>query len=555
MKKFFAKSIALVERMWHSISCSLPWLEISISFLIATGVFSVFCHLWEISHSPLGLADESFYYYLIKNQEASYGTSFTFYFNAIKDFSIAQMRLVSYILRMTSWCLFNLSICYLFRKRLSKRDLLLVLLAGIAYCSRTGIGFPSYITLSIFWGIVSIASFVFILSSSGLLNIIASLVCGICCIQLLFDMLPSVPLIGIVFISVLIASRKSLPWLVGGYILGLIAFFTLVQSPSDFYSSFIKTYYETRGADNHGVMLLILWSFETMELIFYRSFLPILALIAVLRCGKTSKFQQSFFLLFLIIPIGLRILFDLYRSYKSTAYPFGVDLIYLSFFFVIFFYHEWSKEFSFNEIIIVIVLSLSPIMLSFGTDVKFETRGEVFINLVFFLTLLMVKTINKPNLNFLFSLLIFLCLLGYFLSFFAISWASGSRFFSHTESLEDYGLDVTATPSQLNLIKNIDDYAHNKKYIVGGHDIWHIIVVLKKEPLSPVFRYAKKDLRDIFKEKSIKKDEIVFMEYTDLTEESSSNFAGWIDKYKEYFQAETIKRIAVSPEANLVVFE
>ena len=166
--------------------------------------------------------------------------------------------------------------------------------------------------------------------------------------------------------------------------------------------------------------------------------------------------------------------------------------------------------------------------------------------------LILSNIIGNRYLSFFVFLLVALFAVRFFVQFNAVSWATYEKFFAPSQRLSGYAIDVTASSRQARDIRKIKELTSESPYLVGSSFCWQYIVVLNKKPVQPFFYLASSDLRDAFSRLNLTKYDVAFV--VNRKNPEKDFFPGWIELYREHFDAKNIEQIEFNESEDILLF-
>ncbi len=535
---------------------SKPWDKYTVGIFVVVGILAVVCNIYAIWHIPLGMTDESLYIYLIREQIplTSKGTAFNLYFKAFSGCSILTLRYLALGLMWLATGVLALSIYCLFRDRFSKRGLVSFMFFGISWYAilfPQSISVPSYITLEHFWGLLSVSALFFAFAAkSSLWQCVGTVASGFCSTQLFLDMYPAAPMVSLVFLATFFVGIKAACFWVLGVLSGFGFFFVFLQSPSVFLQQLFEAF-TTNDIGQHDKMLLVRWSMETVFYFVIRILGYCIAACALTEIPSNHKIKKFYFGLVFALGVAFVAAVEMIQSSFRTERTFSIAVLYTMFALTVSMYCR-QQRMDVRKIVALVLLSLAPILLCLGTNVEFSVRSLFYSMMLALPVLLLSNIINNRHLAFFVFILVAMFAVRFFMQFNATSWATREKFFAQSHRLSEYGTDVTASLTQLRNIKRIEETTRGSDYLVGSTFCWQYIIVLNKKPVMSYFYQSSTDLRNEFSKRKLTKYDVAFV--VNRKNQEKDFFPGWIDLYREYFDAEKIERIEFNKSEDILLF-
>ncbi|MCH6236502.1 hypothetical protein [Cognataquiflexum rubidum] len=226
-----------------------------------------------------------------------------------------------------------------------------------------------------------------------------------------FIMITNLPLIGAIFLFVILIEKKTAFQLLVFWILGflstLIVFFQFFQSFEEFITKFQDAVEFSSFISSHGIKPLLKWHYNT---IIYYLGLPLNLLVLMLcffylKNSVNTRLKIISFISFVII-FSIQFGFDI--TNPLAIFP---STLFLIIFFYLFFVNWLDNILSTNDTLVAIFLVSILYFATLGTDVPFRYRSSTYLSGLVLAILIMAKN-NKFGFL-VFAALTFLCFLNF----------------------------------------------------------------------------------------------------------------------------------------------
>lgn len=475
-----------------------------LSWIIVIG--SVFMGYIVYSNLDKGFIfnDEAFYLFHYRNHDSLPtidSTNFYRIFKFLYTENIYQFRVITYILLNTSTFLL-----YFFASKYYqlKVNPFLISFLGIT------INFLS-------WGISNIVLHQYI-GNTILINIsltlllayliynklIPLIISGFCLGILLFNGIPHtiviIPIAAFLLFNFWKKDKRVLFYMIAGGLIGIAFYFMFIESFSKFISQFewIK-YYKQFHTKQHPKRFYILWILKVTGFIF----VPALLLIGYLHKFSKNKIQHTNYIL-----IFLGFVFVISFLFYSSVY---INYVLLA----VLIYRYFLEDVSIEKKTMLVVFSLIPFGLSFGSGAYFEVRGTLY-NIYLYLALaIIILSIYKVKV---YAVLVVLFVYQY-LVFPNILTERGWKdfiFTEQTEKIQISGYNLFIDKERKKDIEDLRPYLQNQEDVIYSHNqLMGYLYILKAKP--PIYYYfTLKDYVKFILEKEHKKpDNCIYLESND----------------------------------------
>lgn len=303
-------------------------------------------------------------------------------------------------------------------------------------------------------------------------------------------MITNAVLIPAILVVILLLSKnrkRDILLFCGGILLFVIYYMLFVESPKEIIA-FIVSETESmvgRGGSEYGAGFMLTWLKQT---ILYLTKLFVIAVLLygvywsllvrkIVRCNKNTAI-----VFFGIIASVL--LFYLWKYLPPDLPKGGMgDLFWILLFFMLLVSYIGNEELKLNEILLTVFLALTPVMLSFGTIVPFNIRGQAY--LVFVIPLMVFYSIRngKKWRTLLMSLLAFSYVL-FLISLPQANW-HGERVFDNQVPVKTIGIEQNVKLPE-RYIEELKECRNRipKGKILCDFENWGVVNLLDYTPVS-----------------------------------------------------------------------
>lgn len=303
-------------------------------------------------------------------------------------------------------------------------------------------------------------------------------------------MITNVALIPAILVVILLLSKnrkRDALLFCCGILLFVVYYILFVESPKEIIA-FIVSETESmvgRGGSEYGAGFMLTWLKQT---ILYLTKLFVIAVLLygvywsllvrkIVRCNKNTAI-----VFFGIIASVL--LFYLWK-YLPPDLPRGSigDLLWIVLFFMLLVSYIGNEELKFDEFVLTAFLALTPVMLSFGSIVPFNIRGQAYF--VFIIPLVVFYSIKngKKWRTLLMSLLVF----SYVMFLISLSRANwhGEKVFDNQVPVKTIGIEQNVKLSE-RYIEELNECRNRipKGKILCDFENWGVVSLLDYTPVS-----------------------------------------------------------------------
>lgn len=363
--------------------------------------------------------------------------------------------------------------------------------------------------------------FIFLIYNKSLSLIISGFCLGI----LLFNGIPHtiviIPIAGFLFLNFWKKDRKIIFYIIAGGIMGIIFYFTFIEDFSKFISQFewIK-YYKQFHTKQHPKRFFIFWILKVSGFIF----LPALLLIGYLYKFSKNKIQHTNYFL-----IALGVIFVISYLFHPSIY---INYVLLA----LLLYRYFLEDISLEKKTMLIVLSLIPLGLSFGSGAYFEVRGTLY-NLYYYLALsIIILSVYRVRI---YAALIVLFIYQY-LVFPNLLKEKGWKDFIFTEQTEKVqvnGYDLYLDKERRKDLEELRPYLQNQKDVIysSNHLMGYLYILNAKPPIYYYFT-LKSYVKFVLDKEHKTPDNCIYFESNDYPFQSKEivplQFVDHPEKYK-----------------------
>ena len=550
------QKIAELPDRFNGFIAARPWDKYTGWVFVVIGLLALVTNVYAAWHIPLGMADESWFIYLIREQIplTLKGSFFTLYLKAFSGCSFLTLRYLALGLTWFATGMLALSICYLFKGSFSKRGLVSFMFCGVCWYAMLlpqTVAVPFYLTFEYFWGLLAVAALFFAFAAqSSLWQCVGFAASGFCSTLLFLDMFPAAPMVLLVFLSACCVGVKAALFWMSGVLFGFGIFFVFLLSPSDCLQQILAAFTAV-DKDQHDKMLLVRWTLKTAFYFVTRILGYCVAICALVEIPSKNRITKFYFGLVLALGVAYVAAVEIIQGSFFTQRTFSIAVLYTMFALTVWMYVR-QQRLDAKKLVAFVMMFLAPVLLSLGTNGDFSLRAVVYSMTLAFPILILSNIIGNRYLSFFVFLLVALFAVRFFVQFNAVSWATYEKFFAPSQRLSGYAIDVTASSRQARDIRKIKELTSESPYLVGSSFCWQYIVVLNKKPVQPFFYLASSDLRDAFSRLNLTKYDVAFV--VNRKNPEKDFFPGWIELYREHFDAKNIEQIEFNESEDILLF-
>ncbi|MCW3160398.1 hypothetical protein [Chryseobacterium oryctis] len=330
------------------------------------------------------------------------------------------------------------------------------------------------------------------------------IIAGFCMGLLLFNGIPHtivlIPIAGFLLFNFWKNSKETIVYTLIGGIIGIIFYFTFIESFSTFISQFewIK-YYKEFHTKQHPKRFYAIWILKVLGFIF----IPTGVLLGYIH--KISKRKVQDLNVILIILTAIFIISNLFYPSIYINYVLFALLIY-----------RYSLE-NISDIkkTMLIVLFLIPFGLSFGSGAYFETRGGLY-NIYPYLSLIIIL-LSLYNIKY---YILFIILFAYnCITYPNILHDKGWKDFVVTEQTENVkvnGYDLYLDKGRKKDIEDLRPYLENQNNVIysSNHLMGYLYILNAKPPIYYYFT-LKDYVKFVIEKRGKKPDDFIYIESND----------------------------------------
>lgn len=295
--------------------------------------------------------------------------------------------------------------------------------------------------------------------------------------------------------------KKPIIYIIGGGILGILFYFTCIESFSKFVAQFewIR-YYQKFHTKQHPKRFFVFWILKVLGFFI----IPASALIGYLIKFSKNKIQHTNYILIALATLSVISYF---------VYPF-IYINYILFSLLIYRYFL-EPEISREKKTMLIVLTLLPFGLSFGSGAYFEVRGPAY-SIYYYLTLIIVilsiynsKVYGIFTAFFLYQCFVFPNLLK------EKGWKD-FMFTEQTEKIKINGYDLYVDKGRKKDIEDLRPYLENQKNVIysSNHLMGYLYILNAKPPIYYYFT-LKDYIKFIIEKEGKTPDDFIYIESND----------------------------------------
>jgi hypothetical protein len=527
---------------------------------ILYAIVTLFFKIWQLNKGIV-MSDEAWYLLLMKDLPHGMASNFHLYFKNIFQNDIYSIRVFAIVLSIIGSLVYSYGIYVFFKKQLNftRKNFYIIwsfsfiLLFGGIYTL-----WICYLTLNHF--IIFVAGgFILIAFKSdrkwaaNLYTFLSGLFLG----SLFFIMITNVPIILFFPLFIYLFDRtrffSNSICLTFGIIFSIIIYFLFVEDFNSYFRGFISLFTETtfgttinndpRIGRGHGIMSLFYWLKDTTIYLIQKVFVATLILWGLVLIISEKQ-------LHIIIKIVFIMIFIIYcklnwnSNFISQPYrfpspiPFFASYICLLLLILTKKYVISIKNYLFFGFIFII-----PILLTFGTDLRFKWRSVSYLQFLLPIMYIMIEYIKENKNKFWFAFLLLVSV--YF--FYSIYLYRCDRFAwfkivytKQTESIQSLGIKqrIFIDEQKYDLLKEVKGVVNQGDYvIIGDFDIWlwGVVYLLDLKPITYKYFFDEADALKKLKEKSFTVDS-----FKCISSKNSPIDSLFIDRLQKELEADTI---------------
>jgi hypothetical protein len=422
--------------------------------------------------------DEAYYLFFYRDHESLPtvdATNFYRIFKFIYTENIYHFRIITYgLLNLSTYLL------YFFGSRYYKLKASPFLLGFLGICFNFWAWGISNIVLNQYIGntiLINISlSLIFIyLIYRRLLPLIIS---GFCLGLLLFNGIPHIIVILPIALFLLYnfwkKDKNPIIYIVIGGLIGILFYFTCIESFSKFISQFEWIqYYKQFHTKQHPKRFFVFWILKVVGFIF----VPAAILIGCLHKFSKNKIKHTDRIL-----IVLGIIFIISNFVFTSIY---INYILLA---LLIFRYFLEKDISLEKKTMLIVLSLIPFGLSFGSGAYFETRGSLY-NVYYYLALVIILLSVYSVKPYILFIVFFIYQCASFPSVLKEKGWKDFVFTEQTEKVKINGYDLYLDKGRKKDIEDLRPYLQDQPNVIysSNHLAGYLYILNAKPPIYYYF--------------------------------------------------------------------
>lgn len=433
-------------------------------------------------------SDDGWYYILMRDLPKDSSSRFHLLFHNVFHNNIYLMRLACYFVMLASSMVFALGLRKYFDKVLCKHFSYLFCLGVLFLGQMFIIDCPSFYYVNMNVSIMEL-SYGFMLIGLSDKNHWMQLIAGFSMSFLIPVMITNSMIIPLSLVALFLLSSerwKDVCAFCIGIVLFFVYYFVFVESPADIFNYISKKTSDVvnAGSDEYGLLFYVDWLYHTF---IYYVRLAVIAFVFVMVPVFTSKLEFKNKMVVNLINL-LFALIGAYYFYKYTKpcahfnnwWAYDIYGIFV-------FSFLYRKKYDCKTYPILLLLFITPLCLSFGTNCEFETR--VIEYLVFITPIIFLFASNsKKEKSILFVSFVFMAVV-FVNSLFGFNWHM-DYYLKQDTPVASIGIDQNIKLEQ----KYIDELAFVKKHVNEGescladNEYWYIADLLELKPIYYGFR-------------------------------------------------------------------
>lgn len=474
--------------------------DIKLIHLISlTAIMSCIIFRFMFINKTLIPADEGWYLMLLRDYPNFGATRFHLLFKGIFNNNIFLIRLTNNLLTICSNFFFGYCLWIFCKKHLHVKKNIFIILGLVFIGQQYVISVQSfnYATLNLIITEISIGLLLYGISSDKKTYFLLSgFFTGFLIPIMITNIIIVLPIILFIF-----AEKKSIKFIYYytiGIILFLAFYFSLIESPQQFFGFFIKQTEETvnNGTSEYGIIFLLKWIIKAFIYIIKIFFYTLIFYIAYKIIRKKTPHNYEFYLTVSIL--FLYIIFELlkmapYISLNNIFLILG-QILFKFYLFVIFFSILKNKLYSNLKILsIFILLIIIPICLSFGTNLDINHRiGSYLV----FITPLLLFVYDDKNLSPQVNILAIITIVSFGIDLSIGKNWNGDKYNEQIIPVSSIGIKqkLYLDEPYINKLRYAQSILKENDLVLCDRGSWGFAVLLNLQPLRYDFKLPEKDL-------------------------------------------------------------
>ena len=428
-------------------------------------------------------SDDGWYYVLMRDLPKDSSSRFHLLFHNVFQNNIYLIRLACYFVMLASSMVFALGLKKYFDKVLCKHFSYLFCLGVLFLGQLFIIDCPSFQYINLNVSIMEL-SYGFMLLGLANRNYWMQIVTGFVITFLFPVMITNVVIIPLTLVAIFILSSdkwKNAVMFCLGIVLFFVYYFVFVESPSDYLNYIMSNTSSavSRGTSDYGLLFYIDWLYHSS---IYYIRLAIIAFVFVMIPSFTSKlkFRNN------NVSKMLNVLFVIVTAYYFYKYTkpcvhfnnwWTNDIFWISIFVLLI-----KGRYEVKMYPLLLLLFITPLCLSFGTNIDFEIRHGGYLVFITPIIFLFAFSSKKEKLL-LFVPFVFLAIMFVY-SLFGFNWHQ-DYYLKQTVPVSSIGIDQNVKLEQ----KYIDELTFVKKHVSKGdpclvhNECWYVVDLLELKPI------------------------------------------------------------------------
>lgn len=452
--------------------------------------------------------DEAWYLFLLKDNPSYNGSSqfYKYFFGLFSQGSIFKIRLSVFIADLVAVLVFSIGLFKYFSvKGLFKRNSFtrLILIFCFTYLGLHLSAIPvsmvfSYITMNrqimlLTFGVLFISLASKKKANQSFLPVIGGFLSG----NLFFIMITNTPILLfiMVYLGLVEKNIRILKFYFLGVVFGIAFYFIFIENPINYFENFHTQAVNTIKADTQsrrGLLPMAWWLFSTFLFFVKFVFYPVLSLFG-LKYLKTTKYDLLFaaFLLSFSFVTFLYIKNFVFEDGNGWLISSFAPILVISTYFMLNLFLERNIDFHLLSIFILLVF-LTPLFLSLGTDVPFIVRGASYVTFMLPITYVVSQYYRK---NQFYHLVLVLLIIIYMMNFITLPKRTNWAHIIYTEQnilLSDVGINqkIKLDENRVQGIKSLrDELSKGDIVVLSDRSLWGYAYLLELLPAHYNFRF------------------------------------------------------------------
>ena len=487
----------MLQRYFKEISRKTLLSDFIFISIVLFAIIRLLFHIWTLDKG-LVFSDESYYLYLLKDLPISMSSSNFFkYFHNVFEGNIFLIRTAVLLVNIFSSFVFSFGLYLFFRDKynLKTKNFLIIL----AYCT---IGFHlckpivgdvfSYVTMNSQIMLLSLGFLFLALHFNNIISILMYVISGFIAGMLIFIMITNTPIIIFIMIIIYLFSQKyiNLLYFVVGVFMSIAYYFVFVESLSIFYNNLLGAMQQAISGKlegEHGITQMVKWFAGLVKFSLFSILLPTLTVFGFISIRQS----QNKIIKGLIYFIGLLLIVFFYKKYIYLKPP-GVSSIIPIFVVSCYIFISSiisSVKINRMHIVFLLVAGMTPICLTFGSDLTFEIRAAWYIMFIIpSLYLLTFECVKSQTMQSVLYILVILYCFNTFTFIHQNIW--GNVYTEQKISVSDLGIkqSIKLDRTRFDDLRNLQKLVKaNETVVLSFPSLWGYAYLLNMKPIDYIF--------------------------------------------------------------------